>query len=78
MTRTDTLKARAASCGLLLCTYSPGDGVTRYAPEGQCYFGPDNGIYTALGYKEADTWLSGCAFGRDAGIKVAMRFEEGN
>lgn len=47
-------------------TWSPGDGVTRYrffenAPPNQSYFGPQNGIYTALGYKEAYTFAEGLA-----------------
>jgi hypothetical protein len=45
-------------------TYSPGDGVTRYrffwkAPANQSYFGPDTGIYTALGMGEAETFAEG-------------------
>ena len=59
----------ATLCGLLCCTWSPGDGVTRYrffrepATKGQDYFGPGDGIYTALGSKEALTWLDGFARG---------------
>jgi len=50
--------------GYAVRTWSPGDGVTRYrffkdAPPNQSYFGPANGIYTALGYKEAVTFASG-------------------
>lgn len=42
-------------------TWSPGDGVTRYrffknAPADQTYFGPRDGVYTALGAKEADEY----------------------
>lgn len=49
-------------------TWSPGDGVTRYrfferAPKGQTYFGPDNGRYTALGYKEAVQYAQGLGHG---------------
>lgn len=45
-------------------TWSPGDGITRYrffkgAPKSQTYSGPDNGAYTALGLKEAETFASG-------------------
>lgn len=47
-------------------THSPGDGVTRYR-----FFETDetpdyhqgNYIYTALGIKEADLWLSGVVYG---------------
>lgn len=46
--------------GLHIRTYSPGDGITRYRfftnPENG-YFGPDNGIYTALGLAEARTFV---------------------
>ncbi len=62
-TRLDKLRADLPP-GYSVETYSPGDGVTRYrffknAPAKQDYFGPDNGIYTALGYKEAETFASG-------------------
>ena len=47
-------------------TYSPGDGMTRYrffekqnGEETNSYFGPGNGIYTALGLKEALAYASG-------------------
>lgn len=45
-------------------TYSLGDGVTRYrffTEPHNSYFGPQNGIYTALGYAEANTFLTGYA-----------------
>jgi hypothetical protein len=50
--------------GYSVHTWSPGDGVTRYrffrnAPKNQTYFGPDNGIYTALGIREAETYAAG-------------------
>ena len=50
--------------GVTVETWSPGDGQTRYrffrgAPSKQTYFGPDNGIYTALGFKEAEAFASG-------------------
>ena len=64
MTRREELVWDAAAIGLLVKTYSPGDGVTRYrffehAPLGQDYFGPNDGVYTALGLKEARTYLAG-------------------
>lgn len=45
-------------------TYSPGDGVTRYRffhkpPKKQTYFGPDSGVFTALGIKEAVAYAYG-------------------
>lgn len=45
-------------------TWNPGDGVTRYrffedAPRNQSYSGPDNGIFTALGIKEAEAFAAG-------------------
>lgn len=48
--------------GLFCRTYSPGDGVTRYRFFDQrdtSYFGPANGMYTALGWKEAVTYATG-------------------
>lgn len=71
MTATSDLKIKvrrawmledAANAGLFVRTYSPGDGVTRYRfftdPHND-YFGPANGIYTALGIKEAETFVRG-------------------
>jgi hypothetical protein len=48
-------------------TYSPGDGVTRYrffenASPKQTYFGPENGMYTALGFKEAVSFARGLKY----------------
>jgi hypothetical protein len=62
-TRIDKLRADLPP-GYSIWTYSPGDGVTRYrffknAPPNQSYFGPDDGIYTALGYKEAEAFARG-------------------
>lgn len=61
--RMDDLRAALAP-GWSVKTYSPGDGVTRYrffynAPVGQSYFGPANGRYTALGFKEAMAFARG-------------------
>lgn len=61
--RLDRLRATLPQ-GYTIETYSPGDGVTRYrffqnAPPNQSYFGPDNGIYTALGYAQAETFAQG-------------------
>lgn len=62
-TRLDKLRASLPP-GYTIETYSPGDGVTRYrffknAPPKQSYFGPNNGVYTALGYKEAEAFAQG-------------------
>lgn len=62
-TKLQDLRAALPS-GITVETYSPGDGVTRYrffrnAPSKQTYFGPNNGIYTALGYKDAATYALG-------------------
>ncbi len=46
--------------GLYIRTWSPGDGVTRYrffTDSANGYFGPDNGVYTALGLAEARTFV---------------------
>ena len=62
-TRLDELR-ECLPKGYSVETYSPGDGVTRYrffhkAPAKQSYFGPDSGIYTALGMKEAVAFAMG-------------------
>jgi len=66
LTRLQHLEQAASEVGLHIGTYSPGDGVTRYrffvTEAGQplnSYFGPRNGIYTALGLKEAWAFLAG-------------------
>lgn len=61
------LKESAKSLGIRVHTYSPGDGVTRYRffrywSDVDSYFsGP--GIYTALGIREAETFLDGFSAG---------------
>jgi hypothetical protein len=63
--RLEALKADAAIHGLYLDTYGPGDGVIRYRffTEPADYFAGD-GVYTALGYAEALTFVRGFAAGR--------------
>jgi hypothetical protein len=65
------MSEHAAMSGLTCETWAPGDGVKRYrffrgAPAGQTYHGPDDGLYTALGRKDALTWLRGYDAGRAA------------
>ncbi|KKL74975.1 hypothetical protein LCGC14_2059490 [marine sediment metagenome] len=58
-TRTQ-LSEVAKDNGLHVRTWSPGDGITRYrffTDGNNDYFGPDNGIYTALGLAEARTFV---------------------
>jgi hypothetical protein len=62
-TKLDELREELPT-GYTVHTWSPGDGVTRYrffhnAPSSQSYFGPANGTYTALGFKEAHTFARG-------------------
>ena len=59
-TRLEYLQELAETVKLFVCTWSPGDGVTRYrfARDDNGYF-VDYGIYTALGYKEALTYVEG-------------------
>lgn len=52
--------------GFHYCTYSPGDGVTRYrffrligGKRKNDYFGPASGLFTALGWKEAEAYANG-------------------
>jgi hypothetical protein len=68
-TRLQELQDYAKTAGLQVATWSPGDGTTRYRffdkpGSGQTYFGPANGIHTALGLKDAWTFLYGYAAGR--------------
>ena len=54
--------------GLFFNTWSPGDGVTRYRftlDSKDDSFGPGNGIYTALGWKEAITFATGFVMGKE-------------
>lgn len=65
--RREWLAEDAKAAGLYFRTNSPGDGVTRYrffkaeadGSEPNGYFGPANGIHTALGLKGAETFLAG-------------------
>jgi hypothetical protein len=70
----------AAKLGLMVATWSPGDGMTRYRffpigteTDAQDFFGPRNGLYTALGLKEAFTWLNGYRDGKAAGLDEARQ-----
>lgn len=58
--RYDMLQEEARRHGLWLRKYSPGDGVTRYRfmRKNVSYFA-DDGIFTALGIGQAETWLAG-------------------
>ena len=62
--RQDTLRKGAAKLNLYVGAYSPGDGMTRYrffesrGGKPISYF-QQEGIYTALGIGQAETWLSG-------------------
>jgi len=65
-----TLHEKAAKVGLVISTWSPGDGATRYCfhdlsttPVAQCDYHASDGIFTALGRKEAQTFLRGFAEG---------------
>lgn len=51
--------------GLFIDTYSPGDGITRYRffTEPKDYFS-DNGLFTALGRKEALAFARGFCAGK--------------
>ena len=55
------LETRARQVGVNVDTYSPGDGVTRYRffINGEKDYFEAGGVYTALGFKEAETWLAG-------------------
>ena len=61
------LEEKARHAGLYVDHYSPGDGVTRYRffDKPMDYFA-GSGLFTALGRKEADTWLEGYVVGEVA------------
>jgi hypothetical protein len=59
-TRLEELRQTAKERGLYVSTWSPGDGVTRYRffdRPGNSYHGPDNGVCTELGLKNAYRFL---------------------
>jgi hypothetical protein len=61
-TRYEKLESEAHKRGLHVARWSPGDGVTRYrffTKAGNSYFGPDDGIFTALGIGEAMRYAKG-------------------
>ena len=61
-TRYEKLETEAHKRGLHVDRWSPGDGVTRYrffTKAGNSYFGPDDGIFTALGIGEAMRYAKG-------------------
>jgi hypothetical protein len=67
MSKLSELKEEALKVGLYVSTYSPGDGVTRYRflTENVGYFaGSSNArLYTALGYKDAEGYLTAYTHG---------------
>jgi len=67
MTRLEKLREACQKVALWVATWSPGDGITRYRffdKPGNTYFGPDDGIKTELGYKDA------CTFARSRGAQI--------
>lgn len=58
----EQLRGEPMPDGLYFSTWAPGDGATRYRffdRPGNSYHGPDDGIFTALGTKEAHAFMSG-------------------
>jgi len=78
MANREEVMNRAVDLGIYCATWSPGDGITRYRfflsleNADQNYFGPANGDFTALGAKEALTFLDGVK----AGIELELRKQE--
>ena len=73
----------AALAGLNVRTYSPGDCVTRYRffpkDDLSSYFGPSNGIHTALGAKAAIEYATNCQNGVEVSVEYKIvRFYYGN
>ena len=76
MNKFQELQDRIKEHGLYVSTWSPGDGVTRYRffdKPGNGYFGPGDGLFTALGRREAMGFVAGWVQGRKA--KVAKSEE---
>jgi hypothetical protein len=78
-TRLEELEDYAKGVGLVVRTWSPGDGQTRYrffsmpvAP-GQSYFGPANGTATVLGLKKAWDYLYSYGAGRSSSAHATKR-----
>ena len=64
MTREDTIASYLPE-GFSVDTYSPGDGVTRYRffSENAANYFSGNGVFTALGFKEAIAFARGLSVG---------------
>ena len=67
--KTKSIAELASYVGLFVATASPGDGETRYrffTEDGNSYnSGPSDGIYTALGRREAVAFLAGYRIARE-------------
>jgi hypothetical protein len=71
MSKNKRLSEFCKQAGFYVRTASPGDGVTRYRffrveSDGSTpnnYYGPANGVYTALGIKEALMFAEGLTHG---------------
>ncbi len=75
MTKRAELQEYCEVGGFHVATYSPGDGVTRYrffTKDGNDYFGPDEGDWTALGLKEAWAYARGRRQGWIHAIRVSL------
>lgn len=77
-TRKD-IERRAAGLDLVVRTWAPGDGRTRYRffvkrTHGNPDYFEGSGVATALGVKDADTWLDGYMVGYREGRESAGKF----
>ena len=75
MTRVQELRDYCETGSFHVTTYSPGDGVTRYrffSKEGNDYFGPDEGDWTALGIAEAWAYARGRRQGWLHAIRIGL------
>lgn len=78
-TRLIELETNAGKVGLFIRTYSPGDGMTRYRFFDNVNRSYDSGgeIFTALGLKEANTFVTGYVQGYAKGrYDLAQEYED--
>jgi hypothetical protein len=71
------LAGLAKYCYVNICTYSPGDGRTRFhfypGDDHSEYFGPSTPMGYAIGLSEAIAWMEGYKRGKDQGMRLVSQ-----